>query len=201
MLSSFPRVDACTLPCNNWVRVPHPSSNRTDLLPDQLGAVGEAGCHRALRCWAHSLLALVPLLVPACHSGGGGYRGLLSSALEDGRTVKALIGTTARTVVLVYEPSDCVACGTPVGVWLEWGRHSQTPVLLLLTRRPTALEAKQLQLARIAPAGVVKIESGAPATPSGYLVSNGVVQDSALGRASFQPFLSRVTARKRDPGT
>ena len=58
-------------------------------------------------------------------------------AVNGNRSVDELVSATGKTVVLIYDPSNCLSCGGPIGTRLDLGRSGRgAGVVLLLTRRP-----------------------------------------------------------------
>jgi len=144
---------------------------------------------------AASVSALATLL---CLTGCGGHdraAQVLSLKLPAGDRLQSLaVASPDTTVLMVYDPSDCLACGAPYGAWRGWARESpRRHVRLVLARKPSELEAKELRIARAELSGILDgLPSGLP-TPSVVVIGAAGTVDSAFGRVQASQLANRWT--------
>lgn len=111
--------------------------------------------------------------------------------------VSALAGGSAKVLLLVFEPADCLACATDMPQWLSVRRRTPGSVAILLTRPPSAAETKVFARYRIPVDGV--LDGDALPKParggSAFLYVNGKLATSgALNRKETQTTLNRELA-------
>jgi hypothetical protein len=118
---------------------------------------------------------------------------LLGQRLEGGDSVGYFVAASDTVVLLVHDPADCLACGTPIGVWRDWERRAPGHALVLvLTRTPTQMEGKAFAAARVTPIGVLETSTLPYLTPAAFLLVHGRTQDSGLGRPGVSALMKRV---------
>lgn len=118
---------------------------------------------------------------------------LLSMPLDDGRALSELVTSADTTALLLYAPGDCLTCGSPVHEWSEWAvRGTGRASRIVLSGSPTRTELRSLLAARVPIAGVLRSGTALPDTPRIYLIANGILVDSAIGRQSASAFTARV---------
>jgi hypothetical protein len=96
------------------------------------------------------LLFLLAVLPAAC--GRPADAGRLR--LDDGRRVADLVAAES-TAVLFYDPSRCFSCGSTLPEWIAWRVRHPAQVRLVLTRRPSDGEQRQLRSGRAQVDGLV----------------------------------------------
>jgi hypothetical protein len=124
--------------------------------------------------------------------------------LEDGASLISLLQHQRDAIVLFYEPSDCVTCDQSLSSFLHPGDHP--PVILLLTREPTAAEHHLLAMYRIRVTGVLSHEVAPPRdSPAAYLWWGGQLQavsiPAALQRVRERVEPTRDTSFRGGKGT
>jgi hypothetical protein len=103
--------------------------------------------------------------------------------LIDGRRVRDLAKTADTTAILINDPADCLACGSPLGAWLRWSSSSTgREALVVLTKRQSADDARDFAAARLQVAGYLKGFPRNQPIPQVVLFLRGSVVDSAKGR-------------------
>ena len=115
--------------------------------------------------------------------------------LSNGETLGATSTDTLSTLVLIYDPADCLSCGGPVGSWLAWspGAKERQSVFLVFTREPSPRELRDLQLARLEARPWLVEDYLGKASPRAYRFADRRVVDSAVG-----PFeIARLVNRHR----
>lgn len=156
--------------------------------PERKGGRHAAGVKRSTRLLGEgfSVIASLLALPAACapHDGGIGLR------LVDGSLVSAMAGQQGSLLVLVYDPSDCLACSGPLAAWLT-ERPNGPEVKLLFTRRPTPDEARALLVHHLSASGVLQWPRSL-ATPRAYLYHGACIADSAIGAAKMQRLITRT---------
>ena len=75
--------------------------------------------------------------------------------LQDGRNVKDMVSPDS-TIVLLYNPADCMRCDPDMPLWLEYSTLLPDRFLLLLTRTPSDSEREQLVAMQVAARGTIK---------------------------------------------
>lgn len=122
-------------------------------------------------------LVLLSLLASASAACSGSETALSQWQLESGRSLGDLVGIADTAVVLVYDPSDCFACSSVLGRWLDAKRRSPDRVFLVFTRSPQNIERDQLRLYRIQPDGILshRRSGGGITTPAAVVLWRGVV--------------------------
>ena len=97
--------------------------------------------------------------------------------LESGGSLGELAARVDTVVVLVYDPSDCFACSSVLGRWLDAKRQSPGHVFLLFTRRPNEDERDQLKVYRIEPDAILsrRQNRGGIKTPFAVFLRKGTV--------------------------
>ena len=122
--------------------------------------------------------------------------GFAYAKLTDGRVVADLLDSTARSVVLVYSPSDCLACGGVLIRWLQASRDLDLEVNLLLTSKPSAAESVPFAFLRLDVAGFLAPNGPAPATtPASYLFRGMQLADSAFDPRSQLLLIDKISRR------
>ena len=123
----------------------------------------------------------------ACRKGGHPEAPVTEWPLGGGGTVADLFGASETVVLLVYQPSDCFACGNPIGFWLDERRPKvDRRALLVLTRQPTGMEVHAMTVARIAGVPWLRDPNVSRTTPRGYVIANGRAIDSAIGQGAIE---------------
>lgn len=131
------------------------------------------------------------LSVQGCLVGNGGFH-----EFEQMRA-KFLAQTqpSDTTAVIVYDPSDCLSCGSPLGLWLSWQKIPHHFLHIVLTRPPTGSERTQLLATRATFEGPLSGISKALATPRIYMIHNGHIADSAIGYGRQHSVLARYSKK------
>ncbi len=114
-----------------------------------------------------------------------------SSTIEDGRHINALVQTLDTAVVLVYDPSQCLACVGYLGEWMRLAGENRLDLHLVLSRRPLPVEDKQLTMARLHPDGFLRAPPRDMVTPRVYVFVRGVPVDSAFGLSGQSVLLKK----------
>lgn len=108
--------------------------------------------------------------------------------LTDGTPATGLADPNDPTVLLVYDPADCLACSGPLAAWLA-ERPVGAPAKLLFTRTPNRQEERALLMHHLSASAVVQW-NGSLRTPRAYLVRAGNVTDSAVGAVNIQRLIA-----------
>ena len=114
-------------------------------------------------------------------------------ALVDGGTVGDLLDSVGKTVVLIYEPSECFSCTGLLGRWIALGKGQDMTVVVVLTSRPTRQQAASLAFMRIEVAGVLLhglLDSDASAA---HLFDGMTRTRSAVGMVQQMAMLNELT--------
>jgi hypothetical protein len=119
---------------------------------------------------------------------------LPSVTLTDAQVSSAPGDTLA---ILIYDPSDCFSCGSPLAQWLSWDSLPGHQIRIVLTRKPTQAERTQLLAMRVHFEGVIRNGPRFLTTPKIYITSGGQVVDSAVGYTRQY----RLLARRRGDST
>lgn len=90
-------------------------------------------------------------LVTAC--GAMPADGIGDVSLEGGAPLRSVAAARGESVVLVLSPEDCVSCDVHLAEWLGPGRDTARHVAVVLTRAPSATEARSIALLRMPVAG------------------------------------------------
>lgn len=101
------------------------------------------------------------------------------------------MGSNDTVATLIYDPSDCFSCGSPLGQWLSWDSVAAHRIRILLTRRPTPAERTQLLALRVRFEGLVRDGRRVVGTPKIYVTVAGRVIDSATGYARQYRLLAK----------
>lgn len=125
-------------------------------------------------------LAIVVLTLFACEQGARLPSSLRLKAIPLAE-VLAPPEKSDTLAILLYDPSDCFSCGSPLGQWLSWGKGKAHQLRVYLTRSPTKGEWAQVVALRAPLEGVVSGVAPSKATPRIYLSVNGGILDSAVG--------------------
>jgi hypothetical protein len=67
--------------------------------------------------------------------------------LRDGRKIADLLSDADSSVVIIVDPSECLACNAALHAVLEIRRGNEGRVILVLSRDPTSIENRQFVLA------------------------------------------------------
>ena len=96
--------------------------------------------------------------------------------LVSGERLVQLADRATRTVILVYDPSDCFNCSGELAHWLQLRPDPNRAVLIVLSREPRKDEMTQLITHRIPVAGILApgLLRQRPQTPAALLLTNGV---------------------------
>jgi hypothetical protein len=145
-------------------------------------------CRSRLRRAAHVGL----LLFAACADVGSG------SGHLDAAAIARLAARSPHAVLLLFEPTDALACGAEMPRWLTVRRQVPDRVAILLTRAPSKSEAVLFARYRIPVDGVIR-RGVLPKTGRGgqaFIYSAGRLSGSGrLRDQAFQATLSRELAR------
>lgn len=121
--------------------------------------------------------------------------GIAEAELTDGRVVADLLDSSALSVVLVYSPSDCLACGGVLNRWLQLSRDVSLDVQLLLTERPSPAESAPLAFLRLEVAGFLADGRSWRSTPASYLFRGTQLADSASDLRSQRLLIDELSRR------
>lgn len=89
-------------------------------------------------------------------------------------------------MILVVDPTDCLACGFKIGVWQLWEHAApRRRLAVVLTRLPNDNEQRALRFARIDPAGILDTPHRGLDTPRVYRYQGSALVDSAVGPAAL----------------
>ncbi len=131
-----------------------------------------------------------------CSARSEGATNLLDREMANGRPVRSLWAQRAEndTVILgVYDPSDCLQCDGLTAEWIHWSRQGLRRAYLVILARPPLLdEARRIQLARLATAGVLSFRPLDQTTPLVYVVVGGHIVDSARGSSEERLLIGRI---------
>lgn len=118
---------------------------------------------------------------------------ILHMQLPSGQPLATLVQASSDTTIfLIYAPSDCLACGAPLGAWLDWARTgNHRSVQLVLTRPPSPGEQNALRIARVRPAAVLTASSERLQTPSVVVVGPSGTLDAGFGRVEANMIVNR----------
>jgi hypothetical protein len=105
--------------------------------------------------------------------------------LVDGTPAVAVANPRGPTVLLVYDPADCLACSGPLAGWVPW----RASVKLLWTRKPTLQEERALVMHHLPSAALVQWNGTLP-TPRAYLIRARIVTDSAVGAHNIERLIA-----------
>lgn len=114
----------------------------------------------------------------------------------DRSSVAALSRAGPRVLLLVFDPTDCLACVTDMPAWLSMRRGAPGSVAILLTRPPSTSEATMFARYRIPIDGIIARNAISPRFPNGSaylyrdgrLVASGSVNDTTLASNLQQQF-------------
>jgi hypothetical protein len=156
-----------------------------------------------LRSFSKTILMPILALFAGCEARTVGSKSVSEWQVQAGSTVRSFLPEAGDTaVVLVYAPSDCFSCDAALAGWTRLSRDRGWQMHLFLTAAPSNGERDQLRLFRLDPAGVLR-NAGTRSTlgtPRVYRFDGEVLIDSAVGSASQQVLLSRVTRESSAPG-
>lgn len=151
-----------------------------------------ARARTGLRLFSAMALGLVAL--QACTANRDEPESVLSLRMNDGRALSSSLPAADTVVLLLHDPSDCLACGLPIGVWREWERRQQRRSLMLVLTHPASpAEELALATARVVPAGVLSEERRPPfALPAVFYLVHGRTRDSGFTRPGVHAMMDRV---------
>jgi hypothetical protein len=112
----------------------------------------------------------------------------------DAPAVRALASRRPTTLLLVFDPSQCLSCAADMPRWLNLRTTHPRAVSLLMTRTPSAGEAKYFTIARIPVDGVLGDAAGLPRRrpPAGYLFHGGrLVASGPLSEPGVRAAIAR----------
>lgn len=136
--------------------------------------------------------AYVVLIIATLACGGPG---VLEYELTDGRTVADLTADVDTSVVLVYDPADCLACDANAVRWNQARAETQHRVLLMLSRAPSETERRRLIAMRMAVDGILRPgEWASLSTPSEFLIASGESIVSTHRGTGPSPLLQHLLA-------
>jgi hypothetical protein len=128
----------------------------------------------------------------SCGGAQGTDASVLDLRLDDGERLAELLSPGDTTALLVYDPADCLSCGSELARWRRWEAAGRGTIRIVLTREPRESESAQLRLFRVAPAGVLRRRAAAPESPLVYRFHGGSLVDSAAGSPAQQALLARA---------
>jgi hypothetical protein len=108
--------------------------------------------HRWLAMLAFSVTMLATMMIVSVSAPVDPLR--LRTA--NGLPVRALRESADSVLVLLYDPADVFACSSALQEWRRRESNQELRVRLVFTRKPTALETRQLRVARLDPVAVVR---------------------------------------------
>lgn len=73
--------------------------------------------------------------------------------LVSGAAIHSIAAPRGKSVVVVISPADCLSCDLDLSRWFTAGRDTAAQVSIVLTREPTADEARNLTVLRLPVAG------------------------------------------------
>lgn len=79
----------------------------------------------------------------------------LSERAIDGDRPLSRLSAADSIVILVIEPSDCLACGGSLEPWVQWQQAHPQRVFIVLTVPATTQQSRELALRRLRPAGTL----------------------------------------------
>jgi len=146
-------------------------------------------------------LIVAGTLVPALTGCVQDMPPILHQVLEDGRVVGDGIPARDTVVLLLYAPSDCLVCGSPVSEWRDWASTSPDTRgwMLVVSRSPSPIEYRHLAALRLAPLNILDRDIGDVPTPRVYWIVAKTVTDSAVGREQIPAFFNKVASWSRRP--
>lgn len=113
--------------------------------------------------------------------------------LDDGRPLEALVGPDT-TIVVLYDPADCLRCDPNMLTWHEVRGRDSTFARVVLARVPTSAEAEQIALMGYDFDGMLEAGASVPPMTVARLYVGGVLV-SEEGVSSSSPIL-RVAQEK-----
>jgi hypothetical protein len=117
-------------------------------------------------------------------------------SLETGVRVESMVAAHGLTVVLTFDPTDCLTCNGALASWLDWGRGHPGHFQLIFTRVPNRDEERRLILDHVRAAGILKsslLSSKAYQSPREIVFVDGhEVVWSQLGKGLRTPLLRFV---------
>lgn len=122
-------------------------------------------------------------------NGAAATSSILTRTLTDGRSVQQLVAGGKPTALLVYTPTICYSCGTPLPLWERAARDGKLRLVLVLTKPPSKAEQEQLILQRVRVAGVLAhsgSEAASASEPSEYVIRSDSIVAQAIGQAQIR---------------
>jgi hypothetical protein len=147
-----------------------------------------------MRFAQHSSLKAPSLLRRVCSRAGGLALTVALAAcrpslttdalLTSGKSVGGLLDAQRPTAVLLYDPRDCVACGTTLDEWRRVQATDLIKVVVLLDRPPSREEQSALDVQHVSVTGVLEVPSFSPRplSPQEALFQSGVRTVWATGK-------------------
>jgi hypothetical protein len=130
-----------------------------------------------------------------CAEVAGGESGLPTI---DAEGVSRLAARAPSSAVLLFEPTDCLACGANMPRWLAIRRHAPEKVAILVTREPSPSERIMFARYRIPVDGVLRPGVLPKTQPGGkaFIYSSGRLKASGrLREPAMQETLARELAQ------
>lgn len=125
---------------------------------------------------------------------------IMQLPLKTGALIADLVSESDTTMLLIYDPADCLACGNPIGVWLAWETSSpRRSLALVLTREPSPADVRALATARAMVKGLLQETARFTRTPAAYYIVAHRIVDSAVGRPALSSLMTRITERPMTP--
>lgn len=122
-----------------------------------------------------------------------------TSALQGGKTVETLLDSQSPTAVLLYSPTNCMACSAEIADWQAVSRSKAIKVVLLLDHEPTPAEAKILRIERVKYDGIYRKPwyKRPPLVPEEMFVEDGQVKAFWDGQSNPMKSAPLVMAAER----
>jgi len=128
-----------------------------------------------------------------CEVNESPHQRSLDMPLADGGVVSDVLRPETLSVVLIYSPSQCFSCSGLLHRWLEFAGKQEADLKLILTKKPSADEARTLRFFRVDVAGVLASERADPGFSAAYLVRAERVVDAAVGTQAQAAMLDELT--------
>ena len=139
------------------------------------------------------LLTCLSAMVAGCEANESPHQRSLDMPLEDGGVASDVLRPEALSVVLLYSPSQCFSCSGLLHRWVEFAGDHEADLKLILTKKPSADEARTLRFLRVNVAGVLASERADPGFSAAYLVRANRVVDAAAGTQAQAAMLDELT--------
>ena len=129
-------------------------------------------------------IAAVLVATTSCSDNADSATEFLELMDQSKQSLRAYVSPSPdTTVLLLFDPVKCLACGAPVGPWKDWSGSSPTRTMrLFLTRSPSKTEEASLRVARLKVDGILRDKWLGTRMPIVVLIAGALVIDSAAGQ-------------------